>query len=181
VAWHRRDWDARLTLFLLAYRAFTHETRVWTQQSLVFGRELRLPWDLLFGTPINKKRLTIEHGANLVDHLHDTYNYARQHLKLASDRIKTRYDKLANCAGYHERQRWLYRPSSNPVGGPIQGGHPDKWSDIQGPAERKNEVHGVLMYRLLPCYGAARDEPRGEWWDRSQTSQAQPSEKKKWR
>jgi hypothetical protein len=47
-----------------------------------------------------------------VDHLHDIHNYARQHLKLASDRVKDRYDKLAKGAGYHEGDRvWLYHPT----------------------------------------------------------------------
>jgi hypothetical protein len=31
-----------------------------------------------------------------------TFSYARQYLKLASDRMKTRYDKLDNCVGYDE-------------------------------------------------------------------------------
>jgi hypothetical protein len=30
------------------------------------------------------------------------HNYARQHMKLASDRMNTRYNKLANSAGYQE-------------------------------------------------------------------------------
>jgi hypothetical protein len=66
-------------------------------------------------------------AVNLVDHINDIHNYARQHLNLASDRMKTRYDKLVKCAGYHEGDRvWLYRPSFNPRGRPIQGSHPDK-------------------------------------------------------
>jgi hypothetical protein len=84
---------------------------VLTPGSLVFGRELRLPYDLLFGAPPDKGRATTEHAADLVAHIHDIHDYARQHLKLASDRMKTRYDKLANSAGYHEGDRvWLYRP-----------------------------------------------------------------------
>jgi hypothetical protein len=83
-----------------------------TQASLVFGRELRLPCDLLFGVPPNKERPTTDYGADIVDHLHDIHNYARQHLKLANDRMKTRYDKLANSAGYKEGDRvWFYRPT----------------------------------------------------------------------
>jgi hypothetical protein len=46
---HQRDWDARLLIFLLAYRASTHDTTGLTPTSLVFGRELQLPCDLLFG------------------------------------------------------------------------------------------------------------------------------------
>jgi hypothetical protein len=37
-------------------------------------------------------RPTSGHAANLVDHLHDIHNYARQHLKLASDRMRTPSD-----------------------------------------------------------------------------------------
>jgi hypothetical protein len=79
-----------------------------TQASLVFGRELRLPCDLLFGTPPNRKRPTIDHVANFVDHLHDIHSYACQHLKLASDWMKTHYNRLANCTGYYEGDKvWL--------------------------------------------------------------------------
>jgi hypothetical protein len=36
---------------------------------------------------------------------------ARKHLKLASDWMKTHYDRLANCAGYNEGDRvWFYCP-----------------------------------------------------------------------
>jgi hypothetical protein len=55
VASHERDWDARLPIFLLAYKASTHDTTGLTPASLVFGRELRLPYDLLFGAPPTRK------------------------------------------------------------------------------------------------------------------------------
>jgi hypothetical protein len=92
VASRQRDWDEGLPLFLLAYRASTRDTTGLTPASLVFGRELRLPCDLCFEVPPDKNRPTTDYAADLVDHLHDIHNYARQHLKLASDRMKTRYD-----------------------------------------------------------------------------------------
>jgi hypothetical protein len=47
-----------------------------------------------------------------VNSLHDIYNYARQHLKLASNLMKTRYDRLANCVGYDDGDKVrLYRPT----------------------------------------------------------------------
>jgi hypothetical protein len=54
VASHKRDWDARLPIFLLAYRASTHDTTGSIPPSLVFGRELRLPCNLMFGAHPNK-------------------------------------------------------------------------------------------------------------------------------
>jgi hypothetical protein len=134
VASHQRDWDERLLLFLLAYRASTRDTTGLTPASLVFGRELRLPCDLLFGAPPDKERPTTEHAADLVTHIHDIHHYARQQLKMASDRMKTRYDKLANSAGYHEgdgvavpsktHERKVSKTPTS-MGRPVQHNHPD--------------------------------------------------------
>jgi hypothetical protein len=76
VALHQRDWDARLPIFLIAYMTSTHDTAGLAPASLVFGRELRLPDDILFGAPPDKERPTIDHAATLVDHLHTIHNYA---------------------------------------------------------------------------------------------------------
>jgi hypothetical protein len=48
---HQRDWNTRLPIFLFAYKAYSHDTMGLTQASIVFGRELRLSCDLLFGAP----------------------------------------------------------------------------------------------------------------------------------
>jgi hypothetical protein len=93
VSTHQRDWDKRLTIFLLAYRAATHETTGVTPASMVFGRELRLSCDLMFGAPPDREQSVTSYAANLVE-LHDIRHFARQHLKVASDRIKARYDQL---------------------------------------------------------------------------------------
>jgi hypothetical protein len=79
-----------------------HDTMGVTPASSLFGRRLWLLNNLLFGTPRVKEWPTIEHAANLVDHLHDIHNYAHKHLQLASNRMKTWYNKLANCVGYQE-------------------------------------------------------------------------------
>jgi transposase InsO family protein len=51
VSAHQTDWDERLPIFLLAYRASTHETTGAMPASMVFGTELCLPCDLLFRAP----------------------------------------------------------------------------------------------------------------------------------
>jgi hypothetical protein len=168
VASHQRDWDERLDLFLLAYRASTHDTTGFTPASLVFGRELRLPCDLLFGVPPDKERPRTNYAAELVDHLHDIHQYARQHLKLASDRMKTRYDKLANSAGYQEGNMvWLYRPIRT------KGKSPKLQSSWEGPYKVVKRINDVVyriqrnprsrmmvvhLDRLATYQGAARDE-----------------------
>jgi hypothetical protein len=168
VASNQKDWNTMLPLFLLAYRASIHDTTGFTPASLLFGRELRLPSDLLFGTPPDKERPTIEHAANLVDHLRDIHNYARQHLRLASNRMKTRYDKLANCTGYQEGDKvWLYRPTRN------KGRSPKLQSSWEGPYKIIKRINDMVyriqknprsmmmvvhLDRLAPYRRAARDE-----------------------
>jgi hypothetical protein len=43
VLMHQRDWDERLPIFLLAYRALTDETTGMTPANMVFVRVLCLP------------------------------------------------------------------------------------------------------------------------------------------
>jgi hypothetical protein len=79
---------------------------------MVFGMELHLPCDLMFGAPPDKEQATTDYTADLIERLDDIDHFARQHLKVASDRMKARYDQLANSAGYQEGDRvWLYRPT----------------------------------------------------------------------
>jgi hypothetical protein len=73
---NQRDWDEKLPLFLLAYRASTHDTTGLTPASLVFGRELRLTCNQLIGVPPDKERPTTDFAAELVDQLYDIHSYA---------------------------------------------------------------------------------------------------------
>jgi hypothetical protein len=49
---------------------------------------------------------------DVVDRLHDIHHYARQNLKVASDKMKAPCYRLANYAGFEEGDKvWLYRPT----------------------------------------------------------------------
>jgi hypothetical protein len=54
IASNQRDWDPVLPFILMAYRSLRHDTTGFTAASLLFGRELRLPSDLLFRTLADK-------------------------------------------------------------------------------------------------------------------------------
>jgi hypothetical protein len=112
VSVHQRDWKKRLPIFLLGYRASIHETTGSTPAGMVFGRELRLPCDLFFGAPSNKEQSTIDYVVDFADRLRGIHHYALQHLKVASDRMKARYDRLSSSTGFQEGEIiWLYRPT----------------------------------------------------------------------
>jgi hypothetical protein len=56
-----------------------------TPANMVFGRELLLPCDLLFGAPPDKEESTTDYAVNLAERLRDIHHFARQNLKKASD------------------------------------------------------------------------------------------------
>jgi hypothetical protein len=87
-----------------------------------------------------------------------TTNYARQHLKLGSDQMKTRYDSLANCASYIEGDdRWLYPEGKSPK---LQS----PWEGQYRVVTRINDVVYRIQRnprssdRLTPYQGTVRDE-----------------------
>ncbi|GFT12586.1 nucleobindin-2 [Trichonephila clavipes] len=51
VSKNQQDWDQKVPLFLLAYRSAVHKTTGYSPSQMLFGRNLRLPCDLLFGRP----------------------------------------------------------------------------------------------------------------------------------
>ncbi|GFW41768.1 retrovirus-related Pol polyprotein from transposon 412 [Trichonephila clavipes] len=53
VSSNQQDWDKKLTLFLRAYRSAVHETTGCFPSQMLFGRDLRLPADLLFSRPLD--------------------------------------------------------------------------------------------------------------------------------
>jgi hypothetical protein len=145
IASHQRDWDTRLPIFLLAYRASAHDTTGLNSASLLFGRELRLPWNLVFGAS-PRQRTTHSQSCRKFSGPPIWHPQLCQHLKLASNQMKTCYDILANCTGYQEGDNvWLYCPTHTKgkspklpailMGGPVQGNHPDKRCGIQDPVE----------------------------------------------
>jgi hypothetical protein len=114
VASNQKDWEAMLSLFLLAYRASTHDTTGFTAP-----QNSDCPAIYFSGHLPTRSGQQSSMRQNLVDHLRDIQNYARQHMRLFSNRMKTRYDKLAKCAGYMSATEcgYIVRPAQ-------RGSHP---------------------------------------------------------
>jgi len=109
-----------------------------------------------------------DYAADLAERLRDTHNFARQHLKVASDRMKARYDQLANSAGFQEGDRvWLYRPIRK------RGKSPKLQTCWEGPYTIITRINDVVyrvqrhprtkmmvvhLDRLAPYLGATRGE-----------------------
>ncbi|GBL87157.1 Retrovirus-related Pol polyprotein from transposon 412, partial [Araneus ventricosus] len=91
--------DTHLQLFLLAYRSLDHEVSGFTPVDMLFGRTLRLPCDILFVRPSDTPSSPNEFLNNLESRLESVHAFARERIKLASPRMKTRYDYRAT--GHH--------------------------------------------------------------------------------
>ena len=48
---NQRDWDERINLLMLAYRSSVHETTNVTPNEMMFGRQVTLPIELIYGKP----------------------------------------------------------------------------------------------------------------------------------
>ncbi|GBN07555.1 hypothetical protein AVEN_142001-1, partial [Araneus ventricosus] len=86
-----------------------HEVTGFTPADMLFGRTLRLPRDILFGRPSDTPSSPNEYLNNLEARLESVHVFARERIKLASERMKTRYD--SGETGHHFKegdQVWMY-------------------------------------------------------------------------
>ena len=139
---HQDDWDRHIPLFLMAYRAAVHNSTGETPSSLLFGRELRLPCDLQFGTSNRENISTTDYVQDLRARLDEVHNNVRRRIQIASDRMKTRYDLRANTSGFQEGDLvWLYNPRRR------RGRSPKLQQDWEGPYSVIKRINDVV-YRI---------------------------------
>ncbi|GFU92310.1 retrovirus-related Pol polyprotein from transposon 412 [Trichonephila clavipes] len=98
--------------FLLAYRSAVHETTGYSPSQMLFGRDLRLPCDLLFGRPPDTPSSPEEYVQNLQARFEDVHNLARERINLRTEKMKTRYDTKATGHQFKEGDKvWFYNPT----------------------------------------------------------------------
>ena len=75
-------------------------------------RNLRLPVDLFIGRPEDEQPVhKSDYARALLSRLEKVHDYARQHLKLKSDKMKSHYDLQASGVELKEGDAvWLYNP-----------------------------------------------------------------------
>ncbi|GFW88127.1 retrovirus-related Pol polyprotein from transposon 412 [Trichonephila clavipes] len=77
-----------------------------------FGRDLRLPCDLLFGRPPDTPSSPEEYVQNLQARFEDVHNLARERINLRTEKMKTRYDTKSHRTSIQEGDKvWFYNPT----------------------------------------------------------------------
>ena len=108
---HRGDWDEHLPFVMLAYRSTVHESTGCTPNQMVFGREVTLPVNLMFGSPPQAGDMPacpVIYVEWLRAALENTFEYARQYLRKSAERKKRYYDHKAREPLFKVGD-WVYR------------------------------------------------------------------------
>ncbi|KXJ06192.1 Retrovirus-related Pol polyprotein from transposon 412 [Exaiptasia diaphana] len=86
-------WDEHIGACMMAYRSSIHQSTGYTPFHLMFGREMRLPLDVMMGPPDVGEDSYGEFASQLKQNLNDAYRLARENLNCAQKRQKEYYDK----------------------------------------------------------------------------------------
>ena len=108
---HRGDWDEHLPFVMLAYRSTVHESTGYMPNQMVFGREVTLPVDLMFGSPPQAGDMPacpVIYVEWLRAALENDFEYARKNLRKSAERQKRFYDHKAREPLFKVGD-WVYR------------------------------------------------------------------------
>ncbi|GFX40395.1 retrovirus-related Pol polyprotein from transposon 412 [Trichonephila clavipes] len=86
--------DKTKTTALHPQSAF-HKTTGYSPSQMLFGRDLRLPADLLFSRPPDAPLAPEEYIEKLQAQMEEMHHLARERIGMASEKMKTRYDARA--------------------------------------------------------------------------------------
>ncbi|KAF8774751.1 Retrovirus-related Pol polyprotein like [Argiope bruennichi] len=101
VSSNQQYWDKKLPLFLISYRSAIHETTGYSPSQMLFGRDIRLPADLLFSRPPDAPLAPKEYLEKLQARIEEMHHLARDEIGMSSEKMKIRYDARAigiSCA-----------------------------------------------------------------------------------
>ena len=111
---HQGTWDQKLPLLLLSYRSAVHEATGFTPSMLMYGHELSLPVDLMYGQPNEEYVGQSQYVSNLQSRSDAVHNFARHAVQLQQRRTKKRYDLRADKALFDQ-------------GDLVWTAHPQRW------------------------------------------------------
>ena len=106
------NWDLHLPTLMMAYRTSRHETTGATPFSLVYGREAKLPEDILFNLP--SVEVTNSHGyaEALKEHIQHAYQRVRDHSAVEQKKQKVNYDRFTQGNSFPNGSLvWLHCPA----------------------------------------------------------------------
>ena len=92
IAENHKNWDELLPAVTFAYRTTVQEATGFTPFYMLFGREARVPADLVYGDPLVADLPTDDFVSRRQTQMRKAYALAREHLGRAAQRRKATYD-----------------------------------------------------------------------------------------
>ena len=96
------DWDKNLGCLAMTYRSTPQESTKFTPNIKMFGREVKLPLQIMFRKPVNSEEC-FTYGNYLYDlreNLYRSHQIVRKNLKCAVKVQKDKYDKGSHLKQY---------------------------------------------------------------------------------
>ena len=108
----QKDWDRWVPLYLLAYRSSKHEATGLSPAEMYLGQDLRLPLDLLRGSPPSfEEKEEAGYVSRLRDKMDLIHRSARQRLQIKSKNAKSWYDRRTKQVRFEPGQKiWFFNP-----------------------------------------------------------------------
>ena len=110
IADYPQDWEELLPKLCLAYNSSVQATTGFTPFFLMFGRQVSLPVDVMFGTSTEMSEKSLDHyAASLQWKLQYAYGLVQQKFKVVQECQKEFYDTTVHGEPYKEGGlAWLY-------------------------------------------------------------------------
>jgi hypothetical protein len=108
---NERDWDLHIPMVMMAYRTSVQESTGCTPFYLMFGREGRLPADVMFRLPSSPMQVN-KYAQDMRFRMEQAYQLVRNRLQLQQQRQKAIYDRTTNGSSYAIGDHvWLHCPA----------------------------------------------------------------------
>ena len=102
--------DLNIGLTIMAYRSAVQASTGYIQYFLLYGREMRLPLDVIYRPPERDQSRT-EYAIEVRKTFDQAYDVARDHLQLAHKRQKDYYDRRTSGKRFKQGESvWLHMP-----------------------------------------------------------------------
>ena len=144
------SWDLQLPLLLLAYRTSVHDTIGTSPFELMYGREVRLPEDIMFALPATVETARADYKGILKCRLQHAYQLVRKHTRRQQEHQKFNYDRSIRGQPFQVGDLVLLHCPHVP-----RGRSPKLHRPWQGPF-KVMAVLGPATYRIVNCARAKK-------------------------
>ena len=105
------DWESHLKKVCMAYNTSVHSSTGFSPFYLMFGRQAKLPLDIVYGSAPTKAELHHQYARKLKQTLERAYSTAREHVGTAVERAKETYNGKVHGDSFEAGDLvWLNNP-----------------------------------------------------------------------